>query len=35
MNHCEAEVLITDREFAPTMAEALAICRCEHGRSSS
>jgi fatty-acyl-CoA synthase len=33
MNHCEAAVLITDREFAPTVAEALRILRTEHGRS--
>jgi fatty-acyl-CoA synthase len=32
MNHCEAEVLITDREFAPVMAEALRILKAEHGR---
>jgi fatty-acyl-CoA synthase len=32
MNHCEASVLITDREFAPTMAEALRLLRSEHGR---
>ena len=31
--HCEAAVLITDREFAPTMREALRILRSEHGRS--
>ena len=33
MNHCEAAVLITDREFAPVMAQALRILREEHGRS--
>ena len=33
MNHCEAAVLITDREFAPTVAEALRILRAEHGRT--
>lgn len=33
MNHCEAAVLITDREFAPVMAEALRILRDEHGRT--
>jgi fatty-acyl-CoA synthase len=33
MNHCEAEVLITDREFAPVMAQALRILREEHGRT--
>ncbi len=32
MNHCEAAVLITDREFAPTMREALRILKSEHGR---
>ena len=32
MNHCEAAVLITDREFAPVMAEALRILKVEHGR---
>jgi fatty-acyl-CoA synthase len=33
MNHCEAQVLITDREFAPTMAQALHILREEFGRT--
>ena len=33
MNHCEAEVLIADREFAPTITRALQILREEHGRS--
>jgi fatty-acyl-CoA synthase len=33
LNHCECAVLITDREFAPTIAEALRILRGEHGRS--
>jgi fatty-acyl-CoA synthase len=32
MNHCEAAVLITDTEFAPTMVKALAALRTEHGR---
>jgi fatty-acyl-CoA synthase len=32
MNHCEAEVLITDREFAPVMAQALMLLKSEHGR---
>jgi len=32
MNHCEAKVLITDREFAPTMRAALQLLREEHGR---
>jgi fatty-acyl-CoA synthase len=33
MNHCETAVLITDREFAPVMGEALRILASEHGRS--
>ncbi|QAZ38121.1 acyl-CoA synthetase [Methylibium sp. Pch-M] len=33
MNHCEAQVLITDREFSPTIAEALRRLRSEHGRT--
>jgi 3-(methylthio)propionyl---CoA ligase len=33
MQHCEAAVLITDREFAPVMAAALRILREEHGRT--
>jgi len=32
MNHCEVSVLITDREFAPVMAQALHLLRTEHGR---
>jgi len=32
MNHCEARLLITDREFAPVMKEALRLLRSEHGR---
>ncbi len=32
MNHCEASVLVTDREFAPVMARALELLRTEHGR---
>jgi fatty-acyl-CoA synthase len=32
MNHCEAKVLITDREFAPAMDQALRLLREEHGR---
>ena len=32
MNHCEAAVVITDREFAPVMREALALLEREHGR---
>ena len=31
MNHCEAQVLITDREFAPVIAQALRILKDEHG----
>jgi fatty-acyl-CoA synthase len=33
MNHCEAKVLITDREFSPVMAKALTLLQSEHGRS--
>ncbi len=33
LNHCEARVLITDCEFAPTIGEALRILRAEFGRS--
>jgi fatty-acyl-CoA synthase len=33
MNHCEAKVLITDREFAPTIGPALRLLRDEHGRT--
>jgi fatty-acyl-CoA synthase len=33
MNHCEAKVLITDREFAPVMAEALRILQHDHRRT--
>jgi fatty-acyl-CoA synthase len=32
MTHCEAKVLLTDREFAPVMAQALALLRSHHGR---
>ena len=32
LNHCEAQVLITDREFAPLMAPALAKLEKEFGR---
>ncbi|HLL11759.1 MAG TPA: acyl-CoA synthetase [Rubrivivax sp.] len=32
INHCEARVLITDREFAPVMRQALQVLRSEHGR---
>ena len=33
MNHCEVAALITDREFAPQVAQALRLLRDEHGRS--
>jgi fatty-acyl-CoA synthase len=33
MNHCETAVLLTDRELAPTMKEALRLLREEHGRT--
>ncbi|MDT7835370.1 AMP-binding protein [Aquabacterium sp. OR-4] len=33
MAHCEATVLITDREFAPVMAPALKLLREQHGRT--
>ncbi len=33
MNHCEAAVLITDREFAPSMAPALQTLREQFGRT--
>ncbi|MBK6321579.1 acyl-CoA synthetase [Candidatus Aalborgicola defluviihabitans] len=33
MMHCEAQVLITDREYAPVMREALHQLRTEHQRS--
>ena len=32
LNHCEAQVLITDREFAPTIEPALDILKREHRR---
>ncbi len=32
MHHCETKVLITDREYAPTVAKALRFLRDEHGR---
>jgi fatty-acyl-CoA synthase len=32
LNHCEAQIVITDREFAPVMGEALRLLRTEHGR---
>ncbi len=33
MNHCEAAVLITDREFSPVIREALQVLKREHGRT--
>jgi len=33
MNHCEAAVVITDREFAPVMRDALQRLKAEHGRT--
>jgi fatty-acyl-CoA synthase len=33
LNHCEAKVLITDREFAPVIAEALRILQRDHRRA--
>ncbi len=33
MNHCEAQAVITDREFAPAMGPALRRLRDEHGRA--
>src|SRR5215470_6551185 len=33
MEHCETAVVITDREFAPVMKEALRILSEEHGRA--
>jgi len=33
MNHCEAQVLITDREFSPVIAKAIELLRTEHRRT--
>jgi fatty-acyl-CoA synthase len=33
LNHCESKVLLTDRELAPTMREALRILHDEHDRA--
>ncbi len=33
MNHCETDVVFTDREFSATMAKALKILEHEHGRT--
>ena len=35
INHCEAAVLITDREFSPVMSKALQILRSEHRREAA
>ena len=32
MNHCESQVVITDRELAPVMGEALRLLKTQHGR---
>ena len=33
MNHCQAQLLITDREFAPQIKQALQLLREQHGRT--
>jgi fatty-acyl-CoA synthase len=33
MNHCEASVVISDREFASVMKEAVRILKAQHGRT--
>ena len=33
LNHCEAQLLITDTEFSPVMRKALQILQREHGRT--
>ena len=33
LHHCQAQVLITDREYAPTIAKALHLLHSEHGRT--
>ncbi len=33
LHHCEAQVLVTDREFAGVIGPALALLRQQHGRS--
>ncbi len=33
LNHCEADVLITDREFSPVIGPALEALKREHGRT--
>ena len=32
MSHCQTQILITDREFAPPMAQAVQLLLREHGR---
>ena len=32
LNHCESQVLITDREFSPVISKAHAILKTEHGK---
>jgi fatty-acyl-CoA synthase len=32
LNHCECQVIITDREFATVMSQALALLKSEHNR---
>ena len=32
MNHCQTQILITDSEFSPVMAQAVQLLRSEHGR---
>ena len=32
LNHCECRVILTDREFAPLMHQALALLKSEHNR---
>ena len=32
LNHCESQVLITDREYSPVIKQALALLKSEHNR---
>ena len=32
LHHCESQVLITDREYAPVISKAIEILKKEHGR---
>ena len=32
LNHCECQVILTDREFSPVMRQALALLKSEHNR---